>query len=192
MTELTVTSAGGRGARGRILATATTLFYRRGINATGMKDLAEAAHVSTRSLYQHFPSKEALVAAYLTRWDTDRLLPNEASLDDPGRAPRDRILDLFADPGAGAVARGCPFHNAAVEITDVGSAVRDVVSAHKQRLLDLITEAAAAYGAGEPAELGYQIAVLYEGATAWFTSTADPAAFGHARAVATTLLDAAA
>ena len=48
---------GGRGARQRILNTATELFYREFINATGVEQLASEAAVSKRTLYQHFPSK---------------------------------------------------------------------------------------------------------------------------------------
>jgi AcrR family transcriptional regulator len=55
---------GGRGARQRILNTATDLFYREGINATGVERLAGAVQVSKRTLYQHFPSKAAVVEEY--------------------------------------------------------------------------------------------------------------------------------
>src|SRR6478735_4271045 len=58
-------SRGGRGARQRILNTATDLFYREGINATGVERLASEASVSKRTLYQHFPSKAAVVEEYL-------------------------------------------------------------------------------------------------------------------------------
>jgi AcrR family transcriptional regulator len=56
---------GGRGARQRIMASARTLFYRKRIHCTRVDLLAEHAHVSKRTLYQHFPSKDDLVAAYL-------------------------------------------------------------------------------------------------------------------------------
>ena len=55
----------GRGARQRILNTATELFYREGINATGVERLASEASVSKRRLYQYFPSKTAVVEGYL-------------------------------------------------------------------------------------------------------------------------------
>src|ERR1700728_4111252 len=40
---------GGRGARERILAAATTLFSREGIHATGVERLTDYAHVSKRT-----------------------------------------------------------------------------------------------------------------------------------------------
>ena len=58
---------GGRGARERILTAATTLFHREGIHATGVERLTEHAHVSRRTFYQHFSSKNDLVEEYLRR-----------------------------------------------------------------------------------------------------------------------------
>jgi AcrR family transcriptional regulator len=51
--------------RERILTTARALFYREGIHATGVQRLADAAHVSKRTLYEYFPSKNLMVEAYL-------------------------------------------------------------------------------------------------------------------------------
>ncbi len=53
-------------ARERILATAYRLFYREGIRATGIdKVIAEAGGVTKVTFYRHFPSKDALILAYL-------------------------------------------------------------------------------------------------------------------------------
>src|ERR1700758_5676509 len=52
--------------RERILAVARELFYRRGIQAVGVDAIAEAAGTNKMTLYRHFASKDALVAACLT------------------------------------------------------------------------------------------------------------------------------
>jgi AcrR family transcriptional regulator len=184
-------AAGGRGARARILAAATKLFYEQGINATGMKELTDTAHVSTRTFYQHFSGKEELVSAYLQRWDSEHLLGSEAALDRLDLPPRDRLLGLFRMPPADAAARGCPFHNAAVEIAAPDGPARILITAHKQRFLEKITETAKAAGADSPKLLAQQIAILHEGATSWWTSTGDRASFRHARHTARLLLDQA-
>jgi hypothetical protein len=49
----------------RILATADKLFYTQGIRAVGVDTIAAEAGVSKRTLYNHYPSKDALIAAYL-------------------------------------------------------------------------------------------------------------------------------
>ena len=77
-------SPGGRGARTRIMQAATVLFYDRGINVTGVSELAAAAQVSKRTLYQHFESKDAVIESYLQR------LEDEHSADDECQPHDDR------------------------------------------------------------------------------------------------------
>ena len=72
MSKQAVANKGGRGARQRILDTAAELFYRDGINATGVERLAAESSVSKRTLYQHFPSKTAVVEEYLRAVETYR------------------------------------------------------------------------------------------------------------------------
>src|SRR6202051_67859 len=52
--------------RERILAAARELFYRRGIHAVGVDAIAEAAGTNKMTLYRHFASKDALIAACLS------------------------------------------------------------------------------------------------------------------------------
>jgi len=51
----------------RILATTDRLFYGQGIRAIGVDTIAAEIGISKRTLYNYFPSKDALIAAYLTR-----------------------------------------------------------------------------------------------------------------------------
>jgi AcrR family transcriptional regulator len=179
---------GGRGARERILRAAAELFYADGINATGMERLTEAAHVSKRTFYQHFPSKAALVEAYLGREQSSA----EQALDRDDLSPRDRLLGLFADrPPAGGRVRGCAFHNAAVETAGTLPAVQAEVVRHKQKFTARLIDTARAAGARDPDSLGRQLSVLFEGLTALTTSLNDPAPAADARAAAVTLIDAA-
>jgi AcrR family transcriptional regulator len=50
----------------QIVETASRLFYEQGYNATGINQIIEEAGVAKASLYQHFPSKEDLLAEYLS------------------------------------------------------------------------------------------------------------------------------
>jgi AcrR family transcriptional regulator len=181
---------GGRGARERILRTATELFAREGIHATGVARLAEAAEVSTRTFYQHFSSKEALIGAYLRYVDTEARSPVEAQLDRTDRTPRERLLALFAEPPAGLV-RGCPFHNAAVEAAGEIPEVAELVTAHKTAFTQRIAETAAEAGAHDPDTLARSLAVLFEGARALSTSVDDPTPVRDARHAAEILIDLA-
>ena len=184
---------GGRGARERILQAAARLFYRQGIHATGIAALTDAAHVSTRTLYQHFATKNALVEAYLRRYETDTPLAPEQQLDRGDLAPAERLLAIF-DPleqDTSDVFRGCPFHNAAVEGAGQVPAVAHLVARHKQAFRDRLTATAAEAGAADPQALGSQLAVLYEGANALAASRNDTRVIADARRAAATLVQAA-
>src|SRR6202000_3077072 len=113
MSKQAVANKGGRGARQRILDTAAELFYRDGINATGVERLAAESSVSKRTLYQHFPSKTAIVEEYLRSVEQRA---NRLAADAGDLTPRQRLLAVFDTPVVPtATVRGCPFHNAAVE-----------------------------------------------------------------------------
>jgi len=95
MTKQPVRTKGGRGARQRILDAAAELFYREGINATGVERLAAESSVSKRTLYQHFPSKTAVVEEYL-RSIEQRVADSVQPLADAG----DRLGVLRVAAGA--------------------------------------------------------------------------------------------
>jgi AcrR family transcriptional regulator len=181
---------GGRGARERILTAATTLFHREGIHATGVERLTEHAHVSKRTFYQHFPSKNDLVEEYLRRIHQAGGAPSEQAIDNTDAPPRARILAVF-DSAPGSRFRGCPFHNAAVEAADAMPGVEDIVHEHKLDFIARLIRAASEAGARDPYQLGNQLAVLFEGARALATSLNDTSPLLHARSAAETLIDAA-
>ena len=95
MSKQAVATKGGRGARQRIVDTATELFYRDGINATGVERLAAESSVSKRTLYQHFPSKTAVVEEYLRGVDQRASRLATATSD---QTPRQRLLAVFDTP----------------------------------------------------------------------------------------------
>src|SRR5277367_5133047 len=91
----------------RILDTADRLFYGQGIRVVGVDTIAAEIGISKRTLYNYFPSKDILIAAYLTR----RMTPPKAS----GRPPVERLLGVFDVLERWFLSddfRGCPFVNA--------------------------------------------------------------------------------
>jgi AcrR family transcriptional regulator len=182
---------GGRGARQRILNTAINLFYREGINATGVERLAGEASVSKRTLYQHFPSKAAVVEEYLRCIQQGVEDPIRPGPDAANRTPRERILALFETPSPGGQMRGCPFHNAAVEAAEAMPEIQDIVHEHKRNYINALIKLARQAGAANPTLVGNQLALLYEGAAALSTSLNDPACWTHARKAAKALIDQA-
>ncbi len=180
---------GGRGARQRILDAAAELFYREGINATGVERLAAESSVSKRTLYQHFPSKTAVVEEYLR--SIDQRVAGRAA-DTGHHTPRERLLAVFQAPTArSGPLRGCPFHNAAVEAAGTMPGVHEIVRASKRSFIDGLTELAKQAGADDPQLLGNELGVLYEGAAALATSLDDSLPWTLARTAAATLIDQA-
>jgi AcrR family transcriptional regulator len=190
MSKQAVANKGGRGARQRILDTAAELFYRDGINATGVERLAAESSVSKRTLYQHFPSKTAVVEEYL------RGIEQRASRLSTGtsdQTPRQRLLAVFDTPKEAPTPtlRGCPLHNAAVEAAGSMPGVHEIVRASKESFADALTELAGQAGAADPRQLGNQLAVLSEGAAALATSLDDPTPWAWAKTAAEALIDQA-
>ena len=188
MSKQQAPSKGGRGARQRILDAAAELFYREGINATGVERLAAESSVSKRTLYQHFPSKTAVVEEYLRSIEHRVANPPQGA----GQTPRERLLAVFQAPTArGGPLRGCPFHNAAVEAAGAMPGVKEIVRASKRSFINGLAELAEQAGAADPQLLGKELGVLYEGAAALATSLNDASPWTHARAAAESLIDQA-
>jgi AcrR family transcriptional regulator len=139
-----------------------------GIHPTGIAALVDAAHVSTRPFYQHFPTKNALVEAYLHGFEADTPIASEQHLGRDDLTPSERLLAIF-DPlesDDATVLRGCPFHNAVVDAAGEMPHVAQLVKQHKQAFLDRLINTALEAGAPDPVSLGRQLAVVYEGAAA--------------------------
>ncbi|MCZ0983275.1 TetR/AcrR family transcriptional regulator [Streptomyces diastatochromogenes] len=189
----TGTVRGGRGARERILRAAGELFYAHGIHATGVAALIEAARVSPRTFYVHFPTKNALVEEYLRRFDTETPIAAEAELDRDDLPPARRLLAIFtpAEEDPPDLIRGCPFHNAVIEGAGELPEIARLTQRHKQAFRDRLVATAAEAGAADPEALGRQLAVIFEGANALAASCNDQQAFVDAHRAAETLVDAA-
>jgi AcrR family transcriptional regulator len=125
----------GEAARQRILDAAEELFFSKGINATAVEDVADAARVSKRTLYAYFDSKDDLARAYLNRL---RAKPDtvDAAITHPELDPKTRLLQILADgtPGDQPL-RGCAFLNAAVEEPDPDAPIHQLVTEQKRTSL---------------------------------------------------------
>ena len=80
----------------RILATAYELFSHRGVRDVGINELIERSGVAKSTFYRHFPSKDALVLAFLALrdqvWTVD-LIVSEARRR--VTTPEGRLLAIF-------------------------------------------------------------------------------------------------
>src|SRR3984885_8446285 len=105
----------------RILETADRLFYLQGIRAVGVDTVAAEIGISKRTLYNHFPSKDALISAYLARRSI--LLP---ASDKPALEQILGTFDSLERRFSAKDFRGCPFVNAVAELGTEDHAVRKI------------------------------------------------------------------
>jgi len=170
----------------RILAAADKLFYTQGIRAVGVDAIAEEAKVSKRTLYNHYPAKDDLVAAYLTA-RFRHVPPSDAPARSQILGYFDRLEKMFAEGGF----RGCPYVNAVTELGDRKHAATHIAVQFKEQRLAWYRTLLERMGARDPACLALQLQLLVEGAISAALVRNDPSVARAARAAAEVLLDAA-
>ncbi|WP_454674169.1 TetR/AcrR family transcriptional regulator [Achromobacter pestifer] len=178
----------------RLLRATEHLIYQGGINATGMDLIVKTSGVARKSLYKHYPTKEALVAAALQARD-ERWMQWFITATTQAATPRARLLSIFdalREWFASDGFRGCAFINAAGEIGDPANPIREVARLHKARLLDHVRTLMQAADLPDPTETARQWLVLIDGAIAVALVTGDLSITDSAERAAATLLPASA
>lgn len=178
-------------ARQRLLSVSADLFLERGIHAVSVDALAGETGVTKRTVYLHFPGKDALVAQALEQRGVVWRAWFDAELDRRGATPEQQLLAMFdvvADEISAGGYRGCRFVNAAAELPDPAHPARGVASAHKAAVLALIELRVAQLGTSQPDLLARQLKVLLEGAITTALVDPSPQAARDARLAAAALL----
>ncbi|SFW79319.1 TetR/AcrR family transcriptional regulator [Amycolatopsis australiensis] len=129
-----------RELRAQLSATATRMFLEHGFEAVRVADVARACGVAEKTVFNHFGSKEALVA---DRWDV-QVGALVARLADPSVAPLDAALEVLEAELGYLVASAR--ERSWAEIRRFGELVRSTPAlvAHYREARDRLTEAAAA------------------------------------------------
>jgi AcrR family transcriptional regulator len=151
----------------RILQTASELFYRQGIRATGVEAIVKAAGTTKMSLYHYFPSKKDLVLAHLqktTEMMRERILTGIAKRASEPKARLLAVFDVFGELLASDGFRGCPFINAATEASGDEEPFKCVSADFYQQLRLHLEEWATAAGVRQPEMLARQLVLLISGA----------------------------
>ena len=167
----------------RILETADRLFYLRGIRAVGVDTVAAEIGISKRTLYNHFPSKDELIAAYLQRRFT------QAPASD--KPPVEQILGTFDRLERGFASkgfRGCPFVNAVAELGVEDQSVRKIAVAFKESRRLWFRDLLKQLGVADAEALSTQLTLLVDGAIAQDLVRNDPSMARAAKEAAKVLL----
>ncbi|WP_334172366.1 TetR/AcrR family transcriptional regulator [Sinomonas sp.] len=177
------------GARERILDTSYELFARRGIRDVGVDEIITRSGVAKATFYRHFPSKDALVLAYLDRWFLARSEALEAAtrniesrdeallavfgvLDDwfqRGRAEASAFLHVMIEMGPDH-----PLGQASIE--------------YLRRTRDQLAEIALAAGLDDPDGFAWSCHILIKGAMV-ADAEGDTRAAERARLMASLLIE---
>src|SRR4051812_46275846 len=167
----------------RILETADKLFYLQGIRAIGVDTIAAEIGISKRTLYNHFPSKDELIAAYLAR----RFVQPRAS-DKP---PAEQILGTFDSLERRFAARdfrGCPFVNAVAELGAEDRSVKKIAIAFKESRRVWFRDLLVQLGVYDAEGLATQLTLLVDGSIAQDLVRNDPSMARAAKDAARVLL----
>ncbi len=188
------TPTGGSVKREHLIDTAQALFARDGYRAVGIDTVLAEASVAKMTLYNHFKSKEELIAAVLERRAREiaaEITARVASASGgaPGRvlAVFDWLETWFKSPGF----HGCLFIKAASEYPAKDELPRLAAVAFKTACLDLLHSLCADLKVAQPAALARQLALLIEGATVLAFIHRKPDHAKDAQAAARALLAAA-
>ncbi|MEQ8895565.1 MAG: helix-turn-helix domain-containing protein [Roseovarius sp.] len=167
----------------KLIAAAERLFDRHGYVATGMDRLTQAAGMSSRTLYKHAGSKDALMARVLGARDRRFMRRLEV-------ASVDALFAALADWIRVEGARGCFFLRTRAETGGEVPGIAEAVAAHKAAFRTRIHEVVAADLGRADEALAEQVLVLLEGAShaAVYRGTA---AVDAARAAAAALVERA-
>ncbi|WP_413160421.1 TetR/AcrR family transcriptional regulator [Capilliphycus salinus ALCB114379] len=177
--------------RDRILATASELFYKEGVQNVGIDRIIAESGVAKMSLYNHFKSKDALIAAWLQQQDESWRTWFQEAVERLATEPEERVLaifdalqECFEQPDF----RGCAFLNSAVELVDPKHPGYQVSLDHQQANFDYILSLVKAANLPNAEQLTQQLVILVVGATVVAMMERNSKAALHAKQAASALI----
>lgn len=147
-------------ARDRILSVAGPLFYREGYRAIGVDRVIAEADVAKATFYRHFPSKDDLIVAWLSRAETGMAAHMPAA--DTPTALSDFILATMTTARRTSC-MGCTFQGSAAEFGQTAHPVHAAARAVKDRSIADLEARARAEGLANPAAVAAEVFLIIEG-----------------------------
>lgn len=180
--------------RDQLVETALGLFMEHGYHATGIDRIVAESGVAKMTLYNHFGSKDELIAAALALRDEQWSARVEAYLSNVGGGPRDKLLavfDMHTQWYCGDAFHGCAFIKASNEYTDPDHPLHAYAAAHYRKLRERLAQLAGEAGIDGAEGLAGQLVLLLVGATSQALLMSDYASATEAREIARELIAAA-
>ncbi|MBN3817986.1 TetR family transcriptional regulator [Paraburkholderia sp. Se-20369] len=123
--------------RSAIVAAAERLFRARGVDAVGLTELMKAAGFTQGGFYNHFKSKDALVAAVMEKAMQDRA-------DSPAYPLPQQVSRYLSAAHRDDVDAGCPLAGFAGDAPRLGGEARECYAGGLAAYLDRLAERVAA------------------------------------------------
>lgn len=156
----------GESRRRRIIDAAYGFFYRCGFGRAGVDEIAEAARVTKRTLYHHFESKDALLAAVLEH-QHELILERLRGWARPSPDAMTMLDGIFAELKGWATKpgwQGSGFSRATMELADLpGHPARAAARRHKTAVEDFFREQFEGSALAGADVLARQVMLLLEG-----------------------------
>jgi AcrR family transcriptional regulator len=178
--------------RERIMAAAWVLFAENGASRTGVDTLIEAAGVAKATFYRHFPSKDALIVAWLqdprTGWFDRARAQAESRAATPGEVVP-RLFEAVADWLDADDFLGCPYLNTAVEFSNPGHPASEAIRNYLAEIGRYLEQCVAAAGHRDSSRLARELHALLAGSISLAVPNRTSAYALAARDAAIQLLD---
>ena len=161
-----------------ILDAAYGLFWRQGFLRVSMDQIAGRAGITKRALYQHFRSKDALMAATLA-YSSELGLRRLGEFHRPVSTTGDELIESYFSQLYGWAKKprysGGGFTRAVVELADLrGHPARAIARKHKSAVEKWLADELAATGIPSAGERARELMLLTEGAMALMLIHGDP------------------
>ncbi len=152
--------------REAIISAAEKLFREKGLDAVGLNELMDAAGFTRGGFYNHFKSKDALVAAVMDKAMQDGaadLSTAIAGSQAKGRDPLQGQIDWYLSPGHRAdIEHGCPLSGFAGDVRRLDDSAREHYARGLESNLEQFIALVAAPGERRAAARARAIAVFSE------------------------------
>jgi AcrR family transcriptional regulator len=154
--------------RKRILEAAYRLFRRRGYARVSMDEIAAAAAVTKRTVYQHFRSKDDLLALVLEAQHGLAMQAFRTFAGELKGSPEAIVQAMFSELAVWADQprwAGSGFTRLVVELADLpGHPARTIARRHKAEMERAFADLLGRAGVSRPEELAREVWLLSEGA----------------------------
>lgn len=151
----------GADRRTEILATAARLFAEQGFHATSMRDLCAALGMSPGNLYHWFPSKQAIIAAFVEadRTEIGARLAALSEAEDLRAALPGQLLAIVTEASEAEIRLYLEVYATALRDPELAPLVRAADAAACAQLAGLLRRA----GVADPDAAALAVAALLDG-----------------------------